>query len=193
MKLPAVLSLLLVCSFGLFAQVNIIKDGDGNLYPVKKMPDNKVWMTQNLQVKIPGSYCYDNDEANCKKYGRLYTWKVAQDVCKQLGDGWRLPAEADWWQLGKQYGGVHADSTDGKAAYAALMPGGKAAFNLQLAGGRNSDGSYGRKDAHGFYWTATETDSTHAWMYNFGTGAKYMNRHNDGEKGRAFAVRCIHD
>jgi uncharacterized protein (TIGR02145 family) len=193
MKLLTIFVLVLFFSCKAFAQVNIIKDRDGNLYPVKKMPDNKVWMTKNLHVKIPDSYCYENNDANCKKYGRLYTWKVAQDVCKLLGDGWRLPAEKDWWRLGKQYGGVRADSSDGKAAYAALMPGGKAAFNLQLAGGRNLDGTYGRQDAHGFYWTATETDSGHAWMYNFGTGAKFMNRHSDGQKGEALAVRCIHD
>lgn len=134
------------------------KDRDGNIYTVKKMPDGKVWMTENLTIKIPGSYCYDNNDANCAKYGRLYTWKVAQDVCKLLGEGWRLPTNEGWQLLGKQYGGIPSDSSDGRAAYLELIPGGKAGFNLQFAGGRNVDSipGYARKDAHEFYWTASE-------------------------------------
>jgi uncharacterized protein (TIGR02145 family) len=193
MKRLTILALMLFSAYGALAQANAVKDSDGNIYAVKKMPDGKIWMTENLKVKIPESYCYDNKDANCEKYGRLYTWKVAQDVCKLLGEGWRLPTNEDWEYLGKKYGGIRTDSSDGKAAYSALIPGGKAEFNLQFAGGRNVDSipGYGRQDAHGFYWTATEVDSTHAWFYNFGTGAKIMNRHSHGEKGEAFAVRCI--
>lgn len=195
MKRLTILPVILFFGYGAFAQAKAVKDGDGNLYTVKKMADGKVWMTENLKVKIPGSYCYDNNAANCEKYGRLYTWKVAQDVCKLLGEGWRLPTNEDWRLLGKHYGGIRGDSSDGKAAYSALMPGGKAAFNLQFAGGRNVDSipGYARQDAHGFYWTATEVDGAHAWFYNFGVNGKIMNRHNDAEKGEAFAVRCVKD
>jgi uncharacterized protein (TIGR02145 family) len=193
MKRLTILAAILFFHYGAFAQANTVKDSDGNLYTVKKMPDGKVWMTENLKIKIPGTYCYDNNDANCVKYGRLYTWKVAQDACKLLGEGWRLPTNEDWEMLGKQYGGVRTDSNDGKAAYQALMPGGKAGFNLQFAGGRNVDSipGYARQDAHGFYWTATEVDNKYAWMYNFGINGKLMNRHNDSEKGEAYAVRCI--
>lgn len=195
MKRITILYVMLFGASGVFAQASAVKDSDGGLYNVKKMADGKVWMTENLAIKIPGSYCYDNTDSNCDQYGRLYTWKVAQDVCKLLGDGWRLPSNEDWEKLGKQYGGIRSESNDGKAAYQALKPGGKAEFNLQFAGGRNVDSipGYKRKDAHGFYWTATEVDSTHAWFYNFGTNGKIMNRHDHGEKGEAFAVRCIRD
>src|SRR5687767_6285451 len=91
MKHLAGLFLILLFAYGTNGQANAVKDSDGNLYAVKKMPDGKLWMTENLKVKIPGSYCYDNLDANCERYGRLYTWKVAQDVCKFLGEGWRLP------------------------------------------------------------------------------------------------------
>lgn len=195
MKRITMLSVILFFVYGAFAQGNTVKDSDGNLYTVKKMVDGKVWMTENLKVKMPGSYCYENADTNCATDGRLYTWKVALEICKQLGDGWRLPANEDWEFLGKKYGGIRSDSSDGKAAYQALIPGGKAGFNLQFAGGRTVDSipGYTRKDAHGFYWTATEVDATHAWMYNFGVNAKFMNRHDDAEKGRAFAVRCVRD
>ena len=193
MKLLTGLFIIPLFAWGANGQANAVKDSEGNLYTVKKMADDKVWMTENLKIKIPGSYCYDNNDANCVKYGRLYTWKVAQDVCKLLGEGWRLPTNEEWAFLGIKYGGIRGDSSDGKAAYQALMPGGKAEFNLQFAGGRSVDSipGYARQDAHGFYWTATEVDSTHAWFYNFGTNGKLMNRHSDGEKGEAFAVRCV--
>jgi uncharacterized protein (TIGR02145 family) len=62
-----------------------------------------------------------------------------------------------------------------------------------LGGGRAIDGAYARGDAHGFYWTATETGTATAWFFNFGSGMQALGRHEDGEKARAFAVRCVRD
>jgi uncharacterized protein (TIGR02145 family) len=139
------------------------------------------------------SYCYDDIELNCRRYGRLYTWESAQQGCQLLGNGWRLPTNEEWQQMAKQYGGVYDDSDDGgKAAYEALLIGGTSGFDALLGGGRASDdGQYARLEAHGFYWTASESDAARAWFYNFGRGARYLNRHSDGEKQRAFSVRCI--
>lgn len=89
-------------------RTNTLQDKDGNMYIIKTMPDNKQWMTTNLNVQIPGSYCYENSVQKCKEYGRLYTWKSAQEGCKVLGDGWRLPTNDDWRQMARQYGGVYA-------------------------------------------------------------------------------------
>jgi uncharacterized protein (TIGR02145 family) len=195
MKPLTMLTILLLFAYGAFAQANAVKDTDGNSYTVKKMPDGKVWMTENLKIKITGSYCYDNSDANCEQYGRLYTWRVAQAVCRLLGNGWRLPSNEDWQLLGKQFGGVRGDSSDGKAAYAALKMGGSSGFNFQEAGGRTVDSipKYTSIDAHGFYWTSTSVDDNYAWMYNFGDGAQIMNRHSDLEKRWALAVRCVKD
>lgn len=172
-----------------------IKDRDGNIYAVKNMPDNKIWMTDNLATLLPGSYCYDNNDRNCRQYGRLYTWRSAQEGCRLLGNGWRLPANNEWQTLAKAYGGILHDSDDsGRAAYRAFIPGGRSGLNIKLGGGRLPDGDgYARINAHGFYWTITETDTAHAWLYNFGTGLKLINRHNDTEKRRAVSVRCIKD
>ena len=175
-------------------QTDTLKDRDGNIYSVKLMPDNKWWMTDNLKINIPNSYCYGELKENCDRYGRLYTWESAQAGCKMLGDGWRLPTNAEWQQMAKPYGGVREDSTNnGKAAYKALMFGGNSGFNAVYGGGRTTDGQYARLDAHGFYWTATESNSRTAWFYNLGKGGQMLNRHNDGEKSRAFAVRCVRD
>jgi uncharacterized protein (TIGR02145 family) len=169
-----------------------LADTDGNGYTIKLLPGNNLWMTRNLALNIPDSYCYENVESNCKQYGRLYTWEAAQKACNLLGEGWRLPTNADWQVLARQFGGVRDDSVDkGNAAYRALLQGGSPAFNALLGGGRDMTGNYARLDAHGFYWTATETGTGTAWFYNFGKGSGMLNRHNDGEKSRAFSVRCV--
>ena len=150
-------------------------------------------MTENLNVNIDRSYCYDDAELNCRRYGRLYTWESAQRGCQSRGRGWRLPTNDEWRQMAKHFGGVRDDSDDGgKAAYAALSAGGSSGFQILKGGGRTPDGQYARLEAHGFYWTASESSSASAWFYNFGQGG-YLNRHSDGEKERAFSVRCVSD
>jgi uncharacterized protein (TIGR02145 family) len=159
----------------------------------RRMPDGKEWMTTNLNIVVSDSYCYDNAETNCTKYGRLYTWTSAQQACRSLANGWRLPTNDEWRLLVKQFGGVRDDSDDGgKAAFPALVSGGRSGFDVLFGGGREPDGQYARMEAHGFYWTATESDAGHAWLYNFG-GQRFVNRHEAGEKSRAFSVRCIRD
>ena len=174
-------------------QDSVLIDSDGNRYSVRKMPDNNLWMTTNLKLNIPESYCYDNATENCDRYGRLYTWESAHKACRLLGEEWRLPTEGAWQQLTVAASpGFSGDSIDfRKSAYKALLQDGSAQFNALLGGGRDPDGKYKRLDAHGFYWTATENDSTNAWYYNFGKGSQSLYRQNEGEKSMAISVRCI--
>ena len=97
-------------------------------------------MARNLDVHIMPSYCYEEKESNCARYGRLYTWQSPARACPSLGNGWRLPTDEEWRQLAKHYGGVSADSGDGgKAAYKTLLSGGSAGFDAVLGGGRSQD------------------------------------------------------
>ena len=158
-----------------------------------RMPDGRLWMRENLNVDVSPSYCYDDREANCRVYGRLYTGEAALRACRSFGLGFRLPTNDEWRQLAKHYGGVRDDSDDtGKAAYAALTSGGDSGFNAVKGGGRTVDGQYTHLDAHGFYWTVSQSTLATAWFYNFGR-ARFLNRHADGEKGRALSVRCVRE
>jgi uncharacterized protein (TIGR02145 family) len=166
----------------------------GTKYSSKRMADGKQWTTQNLNVKADPSYCYEDAESNCSKYGRLYTWESARRVCQSLGDGWRLPTDDEWRQMAKRYGGVSEDSEDvGKAAYKALLSGGSSGFNALLGGGRSEAGQYARLEAHGFYWTASENNPVYSFFYNFGHGGLALHRQSEGEKGEAFSVRCVRE
>lgn len=167
---------------------------DNAIYSFKRMADGKQWTTHNLDIKTMPSYCYDDAELYCRRYGRLYPWESARRVCQTLGDGWRLPTDDEWRQMARHYGGVSEDSDDkGKAAYQALLAEGSSGFNAFLGGGRSVDGQYARLEAHGFYWTASESDPTSGLFYNFGRGGQGLHRQSGGEKQAAFSVRCVRE
>jgi len=171
---------------------SLVSDSDGNKYPVKILLDGKLWMTANLDVNIPNSYCYENVKENCEQCGRLYTWEAAKEGCKLLGEGWQLPTGVGWQRLTMLYGGAAQDSNETrKEAYKNLMNGGASGFNALLGGGRDPGGQYARLDAHGFYWTVTEGDSSTAWFYNFAKGSQALYQQDGGELLRAFSVRCV--
>lgn len=75
-----------------------LKDSrDGNVYKtVKHKSSDLTWMAENLKYKTDGSHCLLDKKANCKKYGRLYTWNEAMKVCPA---GWRVPDVRDWVHL----------------------------------------------------------------------------------------------
>jgi uncharacterized protein (TIGR02145 family) len=167
--------------------------GSGTSPSSRRMADGKEWTTANLNVNVSPSFCYDDAEPNCHRYGRMYTWESAQRVCQSLPGGWRLPTDAEWRQLATRYGGVSSDSADkGRGAFTALMSGGSAGFNAVL-GGNRSAGQYARLEAHGFYWTASANDPASAPFYNFGKNGGALHRQSEGEKEMAISVRCIRD
>jgi uncharacterized protein (TIGR02145 family) len=159
----------------------------------RRMLDGKEWTTENLRVDMGSSYCYEDSEPNCRRYGRLYTWESAQRACASLGHGWQLPTDNEWRELARHYGGVGGDSAEGgKAAYSALLSGGSSGFNAQLGGDREN-GRFDRIGAHGFYWTASETNGGSAPFYNFGLGGQALNRQAEGDKQMATSVRCVRE
>ncbi|MDR4987485.1 MAG: FISUMP domain-containing protein [Bacteroidales bacterium] len=96
-------------SFTTSCGLTVYDPRDGNTYATVMVGD-QCWMSENLHLVVDDSWCYDNDEDNCRAYGRLYTWDAAttgepadsrqtgsvQGVCPP---GWHLPAKEDWEAL----------------------------------------------------------------------------------------------
>lgn len=159
------------------------------------MPDGKQWLTENLSLAAAGSSCYQGEARMCTQYGRLYTWDGAWQACRAVGRGWRLPTETEWSLLAKPYGGVDGESPDsGQGAYRALIAGGCSGFNAVLGGGTGAGAQiYSRVAAHGFYWTASASGVASATFVNFAGEGQTLHRQPDGDKQRAFSVRCVRD
>ena len=60
---------------------------------------DQVWMVNNVNVKVPGSYCYDDKEENCERFGRLYTWNALKEAKGVCPNGWHIPTSLDFYRL----------------------------------------------------------------------------------------------
>lgn len=82
--------------------IEYFKDSrDNKSYGIIKI-GNQTWFAENLNYTTGKSWCYNDDETNCKIYGRLYGWETAMTACP---DGWRLPSNEDWEELIQYLGG----------------------------------------------------------------------------------------
>ncbi len=170
---------------------NYVQDKAGNTYTYKQFKDGHLWLTQNINTEIEDSYCYDDNAANCKEYGRLYTWEAAKKACSTLGEDWRLPTDLEWQTLAQLYGGerIHGLLGGGNKAYQALIKGGDSGFDALLSGNGNDYAGFLNLNTYGFYWTNTQSGEDNAWTYAFNVIQSVSRMVN--KKSGFFSCRCI--
>jgi len=167
---------------------------------------SQTWMKENLNCDVIGSKCYNNDEANCKKYGRLYDWNTAMVVCPK---GWHLPNNVEWDKLYRFVDGTSGieDPCDSETAGKFLKATSgwnnsidgssgsgtdKYGFSALPGGTGDSDGNFSAIGDGSWWWSATEFDTNRAHvrnMLNFYGGAGCVNPAKNGFS----SVRCLRD
>ena len=203
---------------------------DGQTYKIVKI-GRKIWMAENLNYAYTGvpfksgeitfdstSWCYDNDPANCAKYGRLYTWSAAMDSVgrwstngKGCGDktmcsptypvrgicpeGWHLPTGIEWGMLFilDGYTSTAAERLKSASGWADNGNGSDIySFAVLPAGTRNPIEGYVDEGFCTTFWTSDGDDDYYA-------DAKTMNYNSKGvseygfHKYFGFSVRCVKD
>ncbi|GBU25115.1 hypothetical protein R83H12_01754 [Fibrobacteria bacterium R8-3-H12] len=168
---------------------------DSKVYKWVKI-GTQTWMAENLNYNAGGSRCYNDDPANCDKYGRMYNLVTAIEACPS---GWHLPTKDEWDALTEAVGGSstatrYLKATSGwfdcgpvgsgsshicedKYGFAAL-PGG-----YSLPNGYSSNASYS-----GLWWSATKYNDQSAYrlVMDHNTESTSWDRGSD-----YYSVRCF--
>ena len=210
------------CEYG-----SLTDDRDGQTYKTVKIGE-QWWMAENLNYRYiqqtadedSSSYCYNDNPANCAKYGRLYLWSAAMDSAGIISDntangcgygeicnldnvkvrgvcpeGWHLPDSTEWNTLFTTVGGQATAGTMLKSTEGWYSKGNGSdaySFSALPAGNRDVDGGYNLVGGNALFWSSTEGNSSLAYFMIL-----YYCDDDAGlfniNKGNGFSVRCLKD
>lgn len=165
---------------------------DGQTYRTVKIGE-QVWMAENLNYKVENSYCYNDENSNCDKYGRLYTWDAAMDACPS---GWHLPSQTEWNTLLNTLGGNaptgRKNSERLRSTLGWIKGNGTDAFSFSTlsAGGRGRNGDYGGEGHSAYFWSSTEDRSRSVDAYIMRLDI-YGVQLSTAHKVNGYSVRCL--
>lgn len=187
----------------------IVADFDGNQYQTVSI-GNQVWFKQNLKAvhysdgtEITEVWTYDDMEENADLYGRLYTWNAAMNYTTLQGaqgvcpDGWHVPTDSDWSELGSFLGGD-------QVAGGKLKETGTENWWSPNTGATNETGfsalpsgeydnvEYRLKGETMVAWSSTETSSTKCLYRYISYDDAQLHTYNFYKNFR-YSVRCIKD
>jgi len=182
----------------------------GKVYHTGKI-GNQTWMKENLDVgtMILGNsnqsndgrtekYCYENDTANCSKYGGLYQWDEAMAYDTANGakgicpTGWHIPTLAEFLTLVTEVGNdgnklKREDQGSGSGVGTNIS-----GFSALLAGYRYDDGAFYDLGGHAFFWSSTEYNAPKAYnmtLWYYDSDLTMTNYYKD----YGFSIRCLKD
>jgi uncharacterized protein (TIGR02145 family) len=159
---------------------------DGKTYR-KVTIGSQTWMAENLNYETDSSWCYDNENSNCAKYGRLYTWYAAMSACPV---GWRLPASEEWNTLVTFAGGAYTAGTKLKAKSSDWNGTDDYGFSALPGGYRLTYGHFLSLGSHGGWLAATDS---HTYYRGMSTDNASVSVGSDDREGVGWSVRCVQD
>ncbi len=180
---------------------------DGQTYKTVEI-GTQTWMAENLNYKTDSSFCFNNADSNCVKYGRYYNWVTAMEGEGVCPAGWHLPSIVEWNVLfyalggndsaGKALKSVHGWNSIiwGSDDYGfSAVPAGN--FSTDEKGNRkfkNEDYSW-RSSTYRFanYWSSTEYDKKRAYGINLYGSDNHVNLGTDDKIRSGKSIRCVKD
>ena len=190
---------------------------------------NQCWLRENMNIgiMIPSDssqtnnsiiekYCYEDDTANCTKYGGLYQWKEMvkyfplqgiQGICP---NGWHIPSDVEWKEL-EGYVDTHYGPGDPEwdmTQFRGFDAGKHLKSLLGWYANGHGDNWYDFKALPGGFWESglnfqEESEGAHFWTSTHDSGQNGIKRSLRFDEDRssrayyweqaAFSVRCIRD
>lgn len=161
---------------------------DGETYRTIQI-GSQVWMAESLRFKADECYAPDNEEANVKKFGRLYTWDTALKVAPE---GWHIPSDNEW-RLLMDYVSKSAKNANDELRSNCLWenPGSDSfGFFALPAGYRFNSGVFCQFGKRVRFWCNTDYGPHNAYRFSL------TNEAADIEgiyKSDALSIRCVKD
>jgi len=195
-------------SSGSNIEYTYMEDNAGEVYKAVKIGD-QIWMAENLNYAEEGNegHCYNNSEANCYKYGRLYDWAAAMaqtSFCNSnrcvIGQwnngmcpsGWHVPKDEDWAKLinyigGSGTAGKYLKSTSGWwDSYAEKSGNGNDKYGFTALPVMSN--GLGEK---GCWWSSTEHSASTALSMMIFNNSTAVSIATEIKKSSLCSVRCI--
>jgi uncharacterized protein (TIGR02145 family) len=184
------------------------KYNDGTAIPL--ITDYTTW--GNLTT--PGYCWYSNDEATSKAiYGALYNW-YAVKTGKLAPAGWHIPTDAEWDTLqnylianGYNYDGTTTGNKIGKSMasqtnWSTFSTAGTVGCNVSInnsshfsalpVGFRQINGYFYSVGEYGYWWSASESSASNAYLRNLMYYDNFLSRSNDS-KNTGYSIRLVKD
>lgn len=163
MRPLSILLVTLLSSFAAYSQSRgtVLDIRDGQVYNTITI-GNKVWMAKNLNYNVRGSWCFNNKDENCVKYGRIYDWATIMNGNEKEGsqgicpEGWHVSTFDEWAVLIEEF----KKTKD-------LLEGGISNFNMQFAGCRFPNGKFEFLNSAATYWTSSIDKENNKYVYTF--------------------------
>jgi uncharacterized protein (TIGR02145 family) len=181
----------------------------------------QTWFQRNLNYTVVKGLnrCYNDNPANCKKYGRLYNWATAMalpDSCtmslcaSQVSEnhkgicpsGWHLPSNNDWNVLMKTVNpncpddkvcagaGTKLKSINGWNSYSGI-PSGTDDFGFSALPGGDSSNDFGKRSS---WWSSSELNADGAYGgRSMSYDSENVNYSLTSAKFKLSNVRCLKD
>jgi uncharacterized protein (TIGR02145 family) len=177
---------------------NLNLDRFRNGDPIAEARTSIEWQRATENRQPAWCYFYD-DNANERRYGRLYNGYAVQDPRGLAPEGWHVPTDAEWEELVITLGGEKKavsqlkDTQGWKYDKSKRVTGtNSSGFSGRPAGYRHMQGAFSHPGEDAVWWSITEVIPGVAVQRSMHQGDEAISR-NGMAMGSGFSIRCLRD